>query len=91
MVLLLPIGLGDLPTNLSRSKSYGTISDESAKRKSVFLLFFLNPFSGIPDATDLITIFARERSITIIASDSKAILVRPNKLFFETHEPTEIG
>ena len=41
---------------------------------------FLSVFWGIPDATDLITIFAGERSITIITSGSEAVLVKLNKL-----------
>ena len=52
--------------------------------KGVFLLGFLKSvFSGIPDATDLITIFAGERSITIIAPGSVAVLVKLNKLCFQ--------
>ena len=44
---------------------------------------FKSVFWGIPDATDLITIFARERSITIIAPGSIAVLVKLNKLCFQ--------
>ena len=44
---------------------------------------FKSIFWGIPDATDLITIFAGERSITIIAPGSVAVLVKLNKLCFQ--------
>ena len=37
---------------------------------------FKSVYWGIPDATDLITIFAGERSITIIAPGSVAALVK---------------
>ena len=74
--------------SIALTVSYGIIPGDSANRKywwKVFFYwdFFLSVFLGIPDATDLITIFARERSITIIAPVSVAVLIKLNKLCFQ--------
>ena len=57
--------------SIALTVSYGIIPDDSANRKYRWEVFFywvfLICFLGNTRDTDLITIFARERSITIIA------------------------